>query len=422
MLEYRSPRRCLSDDEMYGFGGRDPAARPGRAKAGVSTIGRMRTMVTVSVVAVFSVGCAGGSIDGGDGASPATASPTARALQGSPSDGTMWGPGRHPCPQASQLSLRAQLAQTLFVGVDGSAASVIRRLVDRPEPVGGIFVGGTTTDVFLSGTLRDLSQRPVPPLVGVDDEGGRVQRIEALAGDLPSARLLGQESPERIRAIARERGRWLAGFGVTINFAPVVDLGGQADSAVIGDRAFGKSPSAVSRAAGAFAAGLRDAGVLPTLKHFPGHGRGRGDSHTASVTTPSWSVVKQSDLEPYRALLDDGPVAVMAGHLIVPGLTKGGVPTSLDPATYRVLREDLHADGLVLTDELSQMRAVSARFGVTESVRRAIAAGADMALVAAPGPLDGLLDRLQAQVKAGRLPRERVVSAAGRVLQAKHCT
>ena len=325
------------------------------------------------------------------------------------------------CPDAGHLSLRQRLAQTLFVGVDGSSAARIAELVDRREPVGGIFLAGTATTVFRDGTLRRLRGRPVPPLVAVDDEGGRVQRIDAVAGDLPSATRLGRETAERVRAVAEDRGRELARLGVTMAFAPVVDIGGHRDGDVIGDRAFSTHVAGVVRAAGAYAAGLRDAGILPTLKHFPGHGRATGDSHRGRAVTPPWSSVRGVDVAPYRALLDDGPVAVMVGHLVVPGLSAPGLPTSLDRAVYDYLRDDLDFDGLVVTDDLSRMRAITSGWSQALAVRRALAAGADMALLAGPMPLDRLLDDLTVDVVSGRLPRARVAEAATRVLAAKGC-
>ncbi|MGJ7439983.1 glycoside hydrolase family 3 N-terminal domain-containing protein [Aquipuribacter sp. MA13-6] len=327
-----------------------------------------------------------------------------------------------PCPSAAALSLRQQLAQTLFLGVDGGSDDDVRSLVAGDEPVGGVFVRGESTTVFTSGVLLDLGEPPTAPLVAVDDEGGRVQRLDALAGDLPSAKELGVLTPPQVRALAEERGRALADVGVTVDFAPVVDLGGQADGEVIGDRAFAESADDVAADAGAFADGLRAAGVLPTLKHFPGHGRADGDSHVSRVTTPPWSELLERDVVPYRVLPEEGEVAVMVGHLDVPGLSSSpDVPSSLDPAVYDALRGEVGFEGLVVTDDLSNMRAVRDGFGQLEAARRALQAGADMALLVAPEDLGDLLDELEVEVAEGRLDEDRVVSAAGAVLRAKGC-
>ncbi len=331
------------------------------------------------------------------------------------------GPAHGSCPDAASLPLRSQLAQTLFVGVDGSSDRAVRELVAGAHPVGGIFVGGEAARVFSSGVLREAAGRRLPPLVAVYDEGGRVQRIAALAGDLPSAEELGRLPRARIRALAEARGRRLARMGVTMLFAPVVDLGGRRDHHVIGNRAFAPGPREVTADAGAFAAGVREAGVLPTLKHFPGHGRTVGDSHLGPVTTPPWSDLLRADVLPYRTLTRREPVAVMVGHLAVPGLTRRALPTSLDPAAYRALRRDVGFRGLAVTDDLSAMRAVSARYGQAEAARRALAAGADMALLVSPRDVPRLLDHLAGDVAAGRLTRDRVAAAAAAVLGTKTC-
>ena len=194
-------------------------------------------------------------------------------------------------------------------------------------------------------------------------------------------------------------------LGVDIDFAPVVDVSGATTGGVIGDRAYGADPTSVAAYAGAFAAGLRQAGILPTLKHFPGHGRAVGDSHEELATAPPLAELEQLDLVPYRELLDDGPSAVMVGHLDVAGLTEPGLPASLSPATYALLRDQLGFTGLVVTDELGGMAAVSSRFSAPEAVVRAIAAGADLALVTGAGQLGAVVDELVAALDRRPPPR-----------------
>jgi beta-N-acetylhexosaminidase len=263
----------------------------------------------------------------------------------------------------------------------------------------------------------------LPVAVAVDDEGGRVQRIDALDGSLPSARRMAARStPEQVRALAETRGKALAARGVTVDFAPTVDVGNQPANAVIGDRSFGADPDVVTRYAGAFAAGLRDAGVLPVLKHFPGHGHASGDSHKGRVTTPPLAQLRATDLRPYADLLRAGPVAVMVGHLDVPGLTSG-LPASLTPATYRLLRDEYGFDGLVVTDDLGAMKAITGTFALPEAVERALAAGADAALWSSgtegTAGVAALLDGLEKAMTAGRLSSADNDRAVARVLAAK---
>jgi beta-N-acetylhexosaminidase len=333
-----------------------------------------------------------------------TAAPTAAAERG--------------CPAAERLGLRAAVAQTLMVGVATPTRAQLRSLTAGRAPIGGLFLHGDSARVLTDGRLKVLRDARIAPLVSADDEGGRVQRLK-FREDMPSAREQAEMTPGRVREMAAQRGKTLRRYGITMNLAPVVDLGGQKRTAVIGDRAYSTDPERVTRYAGAFAAGMTDAGVLPALKHFPGHGRARGDSHAGTATTPPAGELRTRDWVPYRDLGATG-AAVMMGHLRVPGLSTPGLPASLDPKLYRVLRKDVGFDGLVITDELADMRAVRDRFGLREAVRRAIAAGADVALFfAKPAAVDGLVDNLVRDVRAGRLPEARVREAAGRVLDAK---
>ncbi|UJW30836.1 glycoside hydrolase family 3 protein [Saccharothrix sp. AJ9571] len=318
---------------------------------------------------------------------------------------------------AAGMSERDQLAQLLMVGVnpadEGDAVKVV-----RDDHVGGIFVGGSATRVLTGGRLNAAhAASPHPLLVAVDDEGGRVQRIDDLDGELDSAReQAASATPEQVRALGAERGRQLKDRGVTVNLAPVADLSEASASTVIGDRSYGTDPAVATRYAGAFAEGLTEAGVIPVLKHFPGHGRAEGDSHKGLVRTPALAELKAEDLVPYANLLPRGAPVVMLGHLDVPGLTQGEA-ASVSPAAYRLLREDYHFDGVAMTDDLGAMRAITDRYGLPDAVLAAVTAGADLALWSghdAPGPV---LDRLARAKASGELPGERVAEALTRVLR-----
>jgi beta-N-acetylhexosaminidase len=270
---------------------------------------------------------------------------------------------------------------------------------------------GSWTDLSMvsDGSLTEIagSAGPLPLAVSVDEEGGRVSRLASVIGTQPSPRVLAQtQTPEQVYQIALQRGQAMRGLGITIDFAPVVDVTTESDDEVIGDRSFGSDPTTVTDYAGAYARGLRDAGVLPVLKHFPGHGHGSGDSHTGSVTTPPLADLQNNDLIPYKTLTTQAPVGVMVGHMQVPGLT-GSDPASLSPAAYGLLRSGNYGgapfNGPVFTDDLSSMQAISDRFGVAEAALRGLQAGADTALWVTTAEVPAVLDRLEKAVAAGEL-------------------
>lgn len=324
------------------------------------------------------------------------------------------------------MSLRDRLASLLVVGVTGPADA--QRAV-RDQHVGGLFLQSSTDpSIYEGGRLRAIARSgPRPVLVSIDQEGGRVSRLADLGIDSPSARELARTStPAEVRAIARRMGEGMRKLGITVDFAPDADVSDQPADSVIGDRSFSDDPATVATYAGAFADGLRDAGIMPVFKHFPGHGHGSGDSHTGTVRTPSLSRLRTDDLLPYRTLLPGparGPATgVMVGHLIVPGLTGDELPASISPAAMRMLRTGVGYggpafDGPIFTDDLSGMAAISDRYGISEAVVRAIAAGADHALWLSTSAVPQVLDALTAAVRSGRIPAAQVDRSVARALR-----
>jgi beta-N-acetylhexosaminidase len=351
--------------------------------------------------------------------SPATPSPsssTASAVPNTPFDRPV--PAAPPPPACGEgaallagMSTRDKLAQLLMVGVTGAddAAAVV-----DAHHVGGIMIGSWTDLAIMGEPLRQIAGAagPLPLAVSVDEEGGRVSRLAGVIGSQPSPRVLAQtKTPAEVRGIAFQRGQAMRNLGVTIDFAPVVDVTTESDGEVIGDRSFGSDPAQVVEFAGAYAQGLRDAGVLPVLKHFPGHGRASGDSHQGGVVTPDLAELQASDLVPYRTLAAAVPVAVMVGHMQVPGMT-GTDPASLSPAAYGLLRSGGYGGppfgGLVFTDDLSSMGAINQRYGVADAVLRGLQAGADVALWVTTDEVPAVLDRLENAVAAGELSAAQV--------------
>ncbi|MTD59106.1 glycoside hydrolase family 3 N-terminal domain-containing protein [Amycolatopsis pithecellobii] len=330
-------------------------------------------------------------------------------------------PAPDPCaPVIAQLTPRQRLAQLLFVGVSPTDPAAAENLV-RTEQIGGIFIGGNPTNLLRDNALAPVQQAARWGVaVAVDEEGGRVQRIDQLDGPLPSARAMAATmTPGQVRVLGQKRGEELRARGVTTDFAPSVDVSAQPDDGPIGDRSFSSDPAKARDYGLAFAAGLRDAGITPVFKHFPGHGHATGDSHEGAVTTPPLDSLRTNDLVPYEALASFAGGEVMVGHLTVPGLT-GGQPASLSPAAYRLLRTGYGFTGPVLTDDLGAMRAITETYRLPDAVLHAVLAGADQALWSSGGTVGPVLDRLEAASASGELPAARVDEALHRILPAKH--
>lgn len=269
--------------------------------------------------------------------------------------------------------------------------------------------------------LRAVSSLPL--LVAVDQEGGRVARLKARHGfpESVSARSLGAlDDPAATRKAARVTAETLAEAGFDINFAPVVDIDVEPSNPVIGglERSFSPDPAAVSRHAAEVVKAHREHGVLTCLKHFPGHGSSREDSHLGFTdVTRTWT---RPELEPFAGLIGDGLCdAVMTAHIFNAALDPDLPATLSAKVVTGLLREGLGYDGPVISDDM-QMKAISANFGFEDAIRKAVAAGVDLVVFAnnsvyEPDAAVRAAAVIRGAVEGGLLLEERVASASGRI-------
>ncbi|WOC12497.1 glycoside hydrolase family 3 N-terminal domain-containing protein [Gordonia sp. MP11Mi] len=383
---------------------------------------RRLTAVVASAVLLSASACSSSDPD----AAPPT-SPTAAVTSSSPSSTAASTSAPQACGASDlkSMSLRDKLAQLLVVGVTGAADA---KQVVSDEHIGGVFVGSWSDLGMLSdGSVSKLSKaQKYPLMVTVDQEGGRVSRLAKLGIDMPSARVLAKtKTPAQVRVLAKDAGEKMKKLGITVDFAPSADVSDQPDDEVIGDRSFSDDPAVVTEYAGAFAKGLQDAGIMPVYKHFPGHGHGSGDSHTGNVKTPPIGRLVEKDLVPYKTLLKDpGDVGVMVGHLIVPGLTGSETPASISPRAIGMLRNGkryggVPFNGVVFSDDLSGMKAISEKYPIEIAVRKAINAGSDVALWLSTDKVGSVLDSLEKAVADKKLSTKRVDQSVVRILRAK---
>ncbi|WP_425292309.1 glycoside hydrolase family 3 N-terminal domain-containing protein [Corynebacterium mayonis] len=327
-----------------------------------------------------------------------------------------------PAQQRVPQEVRAKVASLMVVGV----ANYEQARAALDEGVGGLIVPSWADPRLLTeqgrniNALREQYQRPFS--VAIDFEGGRVQRHTQVLGEWMPPGDLAQQPPEVIQGTGYDIGRSLRAHGVNVDYAPLLDVDG-AGLAIVGDRAFDSDPAEVARVSMLFAQGLADAHVTPTFKHFPGHGRASGDTHLGLALTPPIEELHRFDLVPYGpALSRFTQASVMMGHMIVPGLGPEGVPCSLNPEAYRILREGDYPggvpfDGVVVTDDLSGMRGILDYQPTPEAVKNSIAAGADQALWSSGADVALIIDEVTAAVKSGEIPMQRIDSAAVRTQQ-----
>jgi len=289
--------------------------------------------------------------------------------------------------------------------------------------LGGVVLYGRNIEnaaqvAALTAALR--AERP-DVIVATDEEAGDVTRLETAVGSSrPGNLALGVvDDPDVTEEVARDLGRELAAAGITLNYAPTVDVNSNPENPVVGARSFGADPSLVSRHSAAWVRGLQATGVAACAKHFPGHGATEADSHESLpvVLAPAEELEKIS-LPPFRAAIEAGVRAVMTGHLLVPAYDPARPATLSSRILTDLLRTGLGFTGVVVTDGI-EMASVTKHLGIAAAAVRALAAGADTICVGGEFAGEGvavlLRDSIADAVEAGLLAEERLAEAAGRV-------
>jgi len=333
-----------------------------------------------------------------------------------------------------QMSVDEKIGQLLFTTYHGSFtprdAAAYRNMIHDVEDlhVGGFInitqgspLGIVKSQVYPTAVLTNQLQAKskLPLLIGADFERGTGMRLDegtsfptamalAAAGDPQDAYTMGKITALESRAV-----------GIQWIYAPDADVNNNPGNPIINTRSFGEDPARVAAFVSAFVRGVEENGGLATAKHFPGHGDTAADSHIdLPVIRADRERLEKLELVPFRAAIAAGASSVMTGHLSVPALE----PDANTPATLSqniltgVLRDELHFEGLVVTDAMD-MGGITTRFAPGEAAVRAILAGAD-ALLMPPVP-DAAFEALQQAVKSGRISRERLDASVRRILLAK---
>jgi beta-N-acetylhexosaminidase len=336
------------------------------------------------------------------------------------------------------LPLEQQIGQFFFIGLPGTELDGETKLLINEIQPGGLIIFGR--NVAAPDQLRSLIDGagellPSPPLVGIDQEGGLVDRLRRIFTPMPAARKIREHGDlASARALGRITGEVLRILGFNINFAPVMSIMTE-DRDLLSNglysRSFGRSPGEVLGYTTVYMRGLQRAGCIGCLKHFPGIGAGEVDSHEQMpVVRLTHDDLIAQDLAPYIELFqrnDDRVRCVMVSHGGFPnidinrGLTGGlVVPASLNyQIVTKLLREELGYQHLVVTDDL-EMGAIARHCEIEEAVVRAFLAGEDMLLICAhPEIIRRGYHALLAAAREDRIPQERIRASLERIANTK---
>jgi beta-N-acetylhexosaminidase len=370
-------------------------------------------VVAASFVVVLTACSPGSSEHGGDSSEVDRPAATDRSIALEPTRGET---------AVARMTLREKAGQVIVAAWSGtgSPAPMVRRL-----HLGGVVAleQNITSLSQIRGVNRSIARvvarRGYPAFIAVDQEGGVVRRVHLGVTPFPAFMSAGAADDTALtRRTSRVSAAEMRGLGFDVVLAPVADVSVGDRDAVVGSRAAGGRPGLVARHVVAAIHGIEGAGVLPVVKHFPGHGSLEVDSHRAlPVQRRRMPELRATDLVPFAAAVRAQAPAVMTGHIAVRVLG-AGVPASVSrPVTSGLLRREMGYGGLIVTDALD-MEGVQQHARGGAAAVRALRAGADVVLMP-PDPNEAR-DQVVRAVRSGRLPLSRLESAAARMIDTLH--
>jgi beta-N-acetylhexosaminidase len=327
------------------------------------------------------------------------------------------------------LSLEQKIGQRFLFGIPGTRVGERTRRLVREGYLGGVLlnrqnIAGREQLVRFTAELQELARQNHPPiglLVAVDQEGGRVSRLDLDRSSRfpPPHDWAGYGDPFYIEAVAYITAREALQLGCNLNLAPVLDLYALGDGTIIGDRSMGAEASEVASLGLAYLAGARRAGMAAAIKHFPGHGRTVVDTHQKlAVLEVDGETLWNHDLLPFRMAIENNVEAVMTAHILYPRLDPDYPVTLSEKIVRGLLRGRLGFDGVVISDDI-EMGALAANYPPREILKRSILAGVDIIL--AVGGLDALklIGEVKGLVASGEVSEEQIEEGVRRVLRLK---
>ncbi len=313
-----------------------------------------------------------------------------------------------------------QINDTRAEGVKSLSPSMIETL--RDYPAGGfIFLAKNMASpsqlVKYTSDLKSASG--IYPVMAVDEEGGRVARIANKnvfnVRKYPSTEAIAKSG--KVRQASSYIASYIKRYGFNLDFAPVADINTNPENIVIGDRAFGSDPHYVSKMVSEYLDGLHSQGIAGSIKHFPGHGDTKGDTHEDYVAVyKTWDELLRAEIIPFRDNLKKADT-VMSAHITMKNVTHDNLPASLSREIITgKLRNELGYDGVIITDAIS-MGAISKNYASSEAAILAIEAGNDIVLM--PWDYKEAFDGVVNAVKNGRISEKRINESVLRILKLK---
>ncbi|MFW5694438.1 MAG: glycoside hydrolase family 3 N-terminal domain-containing protein [Alkalispirochaeta sp.] len=374
-----------------------------------------RSVVVLPVLAIVFAGCV---------SAPVPEEPPASEMEGAERVATALG----------EMTLRERIAQRFVIAVprnfadDGEVARAFVRTLATNPPAGVILYPWNYADRDDVIRITGKMQRAVTAvgasrlLISVDQEGGRVAafRFGDIVRTPAAADMARHRDPEFIEAAAYVVGIELRSMGITMNYAPVLDVPGRADDSIIGDRAWSGDAEVVRVFASSYLAGMERAGVIATAKHFPGHGVTFVDSHgRLPVVDMTWEELRARHLIPFEAAISAEVPAIMTAHLLFPPIDPEFAVTISRQFLHRLLRDEMGYTGVVVSDALS-MKAMADNYDLDLILERAIRYDVDLLLLNEGFDYPDVVRSVERLLAEGRITEDDIDRGTRRVLRLKH--
>lgn len=326
-----------------------------------------------------------------------------------------------------ELNLTEKIGQMIMIGLDTNYITERIKTMITKYKIGGVILYrknfNTYTDMIkLINDLKNLNkENKIPLFIAIDQEGGRVNRMPPEIKNLPPAnKLASLNNKETIINSTKITGEILKKSGFNLNFAPVLDIKRFDDGHPIGDRCYGKTKEEVVEYAIPVMKELQNQGIVSVIKHFPGHGATKQDSHALlPVINSSIKNLQNEDMYPFEDAINQGADAILVSHLLIPKIT-GIYPASLSRkfiTTY--LRRNYRYRGLVITDDL-KMKAIKLIYGADLAVEKAFKAGNDIIVFRFNHSEEvRILEKITHLVKKGKIKGHRINRSVKRIIKIK---
>jgi Beta-glucosidase-related glycosidases len=327
------------------------------------------------------------------------------------------------------MTLRQKIGQMIMMGFPASEVTPELRQTLEEYQIGNIilFTHNVVSKVQLNRLCADLQETIQQntghaAFISMDQEGGMVARMPADAVSMPAAMAIAATgNPRNAYLAGKITGLELRALGVNMDLAPDMDINSNPDNPVIGVRSFGDTKETVIAFGMEMMKGLRDGGVLPVIKHFPGHGDTAVDSHLGlPKVEKTLEQLEQNELIPFKAAIENGAAGVMSSHILFPNIEKENIPCTMSHELLTgLLREKYGFDGLILTDCL-EMDAIRKYYGTAQGALAAIRAGANLLCISHTAALvEETVQTVEQAVHSGELSEDVINAAVEKILKYK---